>query len=108
MDIEKWKKHFTLMSKGLLTPTNSGKFRIGNDQRGGVLGKEPSIHLVTQVAQAVELAKSELKEERKQAGQSSEKFIRGNKTRTLAKRKSTSQRTKRPKKQRTDFFSDQK
>ncbi len=61
-DIEKWKKHFLLMSEGKLRPNKGGQYVV-NEQSGGANSDKPRIKFVTPVAQAVELAKSELKEE---------------------------------------------
>jgi hypothetical protein len=59
-DLEMWRKHFVDMAKGLVHPDVNGRYRVGHVQSGGTKSDEPQIQMVTPVAQAIELAKSEL------------------------------------------------
>ena len=61
MDIERWKRHFRDMAEGKLQPAFLGKYLVSAEQSGGK-SNEPNVKFVTPVAQAVELAKSELKD----------------------------------------------
>ena len=65
MDVETWKKHFTLMAEGKLRPNHKGHYIVHNKQKGDGV-KEPEIKWVTPLAQDIELAKSELNEDKKQ------------------------------------------
>ena len=56
-----WTRHFQRMAEGKLKPNHKGQYVVEKIQMGGTM-KEPTINFVTPVAQAVELAKSELKE----------------------------------------------
>lgn len=49
------------MAEGKLRPNYKGQYIVGKEQSGGTV-REPTIQFVTPIAQAVELAKSELKE----------------------------------------------
>ncbi len=60
-DVEVWQRHFVNMSKGKTKPDKYGHYFVDSVQRGGNNPPEPSIQFVTPTAQAVELAKSELK-----------------------------------------------
>lgn len=105
-DIEKWKKHFLLMSEGKIKPNDRGKYFV-NSQSGGANSNEPRIQFVTPIAQAIELAKSQLKEEetgaykkKKNDYKSKPKRAtkkRGNKKEKLAKGKSNKVPTKKRK-----------
>ena len=61
MEVEKWKRHFRRMADGKLRPNPKGKYVVDTNQTGGS-SREPSLRFVTPLAQDVELAKSELKE----------------------------------------------
>ena len=62
MEVEKWKRHFRRMADGKLLPNRDGKFVVDDGNQSGGSSLDPSIKFVTSVAQDVELAKSELKE----------------------------------------------
>ncbi len=62
-DVEVWQRHFVNMSKGKTKPDKYGHYFVDSVQRGGNNPPEPSIQFVTPTAQAVELAKSELKQQ---------------------------------------------
>ncbi|OOZ37151.1 hypothetical protein BOW52_10360 [Solemya elarraichensis gill symbiont] len=64
MEVEKWKKHFQLMAEGKLGSSATGKFVVDSNQRGGNSSK-PIVNFVTPLAQALELAKSEIREKKK-------------------------------------------
>ena len=61
MEVEKWKKHFALMAEGKVRPNHKGHYVV-EDKQVGSGSREPEIKFVTPIAQAVELAKSELKD----------------------------------------------
>ncbi len=63
MNIEAWKRHFVNMTKGKTQPDKRGYYLVDSIQRGGNKPAEPSIKFVTPTAQAVELAKSELRQQ---------------------------------------------
>jgi hypothetical protein len=63
-DIDKWKRNFLRMTEGKTMPNQKGQYLVNSLQSGGSGGDpEPKIKVVTPVAQAVELAKSELARE---------------------------------------------
>ena len=64
MDIEKWTKHFRKMAEGKLRKDPKGYYVV--DQTGGTI--KPEITVVSPVQQAVNLAKSELKEQKVNKG----------------------------------------
>jgi hypothetical protein len=68
-DIEKWKKHFHDMAKGLKRPDRDGFWNVDSDpvrvEPARVETPIPQIQMVTPVAAAVERAKSELANEPK-------------------------------------------
>lgn len=66
-DIEKWKRHFVRMAEGKTNPDRQGHYRVDSLQSGGEDRLNTKIKVVTPVAQAVELAKSELAQEREEA-----------------------------------------
>ena len=67
MDIDKWKTHFKRMATGSLRADYHGKYLVKGNQIGGT-SSDANVKFVTPVAQAVELAKSELKEEKDYKG----------------------------------------
>lgn len=64
-DIDKWKRHFIRMTEGKTTPNRKGLYLVDSIQSGGKTQVGSKIKVVTPVAHAVELAKSELAQERK-------------------------------------------
>ncbi|KAK3084187.1 hypothetical protein FSP39_009708 [Pinctada imbricata] len=65
-DYKKWEEHFKDISKGRVRPDHKGRYIVGSGSRINVTPKQPKqpkLTLVTPVAQAVEMAKSELKRE---------------------------------------------
>ena len=101
MEVDKWKIHFKRMADGKLRPNPRGKYVIGANQSGGT-SKEPTVKFVTPMAQAVELAKSEMKEET-YMGKPIVQIKRVNKrTSTPKKRKSTITSKKTNKKPRVE------
>jgi hypothetical protein len=66
-DIDKWRKHFVNMAKGRTRPDQKGQYPVDRVQTGGDGSSGPRIQMVTPVAQAVELAKSELAMENERA-----------------------------------------
>ena len=64
MDVEKWTKHFRKMAEGKLRKDPKGYYVV--DQTGGTI--KPEITVVSPVQQAVNLAKSELKEQKVNKG----------------------------------------
>ncbi|OOZ24258.1 hypothetical protein BOW32_11860 [Solemya velum gill symbiont] len=64
VDVETWKKFFADMVAGKLRPNDRGNYHVATIQTGGN-GVKPTIKMVTPTAQAVEIAKSELTDERK-------------------------------------------
>ncbi|OOZ42658.1 hypothetical protein BOW37_12780 [Solemya velum gill symbiont] len=63
VDVETWKKFFADMVAGKLRPNDRGNYHVATIQTGGN-GVKPTIKMVTPTAQAVEIAKSELTDER--------------------------------------------
>ena len=67
MDVDKWKKHFKDMVAGKTRQNGRSKYVVSSNQTGGK-SDDPPVKFVTPVAQAVELAKSELKEDESYKG----------------------------------------
>ena len=70
-DFKKWEQHFIDISEGRVRPDHKGRYIVGS----GSVNRIPTTHtavpplklnLVTPVAQAIEMAKSELQREEKQ------------------------------------------
>ena len=66
-NMEKWRRHFVRMAEGKTNPNHRGQYLVDSIQSGGDADLSSKIKVVTPVAQAVELAKSELAQERKEA-----------------------------------------
>ncbi|KAK3085330.1 hypothetical protein FSP39_001604 [Pinctada imbricata] len=67
-DYKKWEQHFKDISEGRVRPDHKGRYIVGSGSRNKVSPKQPEqpkLTLVTPVAQAVEIAKSELRREEK-------------------------------------------
>ena len=63
-DFAKWERHFKDMSEGKVRPDHKGRYIVGNGSRSSTEeSTRPVVRLVTPVAQAIEMAKSELKRE---------------------------------------------
>ncbi|KAK3108635.1 hypothetical protein FSP39_012174 [Pinctada imbricata] len=65
-DYKKWEQHFKDISEGRVIPDHKRRYIVGSGSRNKVSTKQPEqpkLTLVTPVAQAVEMAKSELKRE---------------------------------------------
>ena len=67
-DYDKWYQHFKDLSDGYVQPDHLGRYVVGVGERNRKLKEteRPVVKLVTPVAQAVEMAKSEI--ERKKEG----------------------------------------
>ena len=74
-DFKKWEQHFVDISEGRVRPDHKGRYIVGSGSRSRAPPKKDDdqikVELVTPVAHAVEMAKSELKRE--------SEFIRGSK-----------------------------
>jgi hypothetical protein len=66
-DIDKWRKHFVNMAKGRTRSDQNGQYTVDWVQTGGDNSSGPQIQMITPVAQAVELVKSELALENERA-----------------------------------------
>jgi hypothetical protein len=64
-DIEKWRKHFVDMVHGKVKPDHMGRYIVVRAKTVRDEAPIPPIQIVTPMAQAVELAKSELSQESK-------------------------------------------
>ena len=64
MEVEKWKRHFQKMAEGKIQPDRNGRYIVENVQQGGA-SRDSSISFVTPVARDIELAKSELKDNKR-------------------------------------------
>ena len=84
--VEMWTRHFQRMAEGKLKPDHKGNYVVEKIQTGGV-SKEPTIQFVTPVAQAVELAKSELKKVYKGKDVTKKRYPKTSKTNTKGSRK---------------------
>lgn len=62
-DLEKWRRHFVNMAEGKTRRNKNGKYVVGAIHQEGGKTVEPVIQMVTPVAAAVGLAKSELAQE---------------------------------------------
>ncbi len=102
------------MSEGKVRPNKLGQYFV-NSQSGGANSNEPRIKFVTPMAQAVELAKSELKEEEtgvpgsNVANKRTHSKKRANKSKGSTKKKATKRKapSKQPvnnKKRKVDIF----
>lgn len=60
-----WRRHFQRMAEGKIRPNRKGHWVVETIQDGGA-SREPDIKFVTPVAQDIQLAKSELKEDKSQ------------------------------------------
>ena len=89
-DIEKWKKHFRDQAMGKTRPNAHGYYVVGDVQKGGEDdAMKQRIRVVTPVAQAVELAKSELND--------SEELFRGKgPTKKVNQKKSPTKKVSHP------------
>lgn len=63
MEVEKWRRHFRRMAEGKSRPNHKGHWIVKEIQVGGQ-PEETILKLVTPVARDIELAKSELEEEK--------------------------------------------
>ena len=72
LDHQKWQQHFVDVSEGRVHPYHRGRYIVGSGARWRKTShmESPKVELVTPVAQAIEMAKSELKRE-------GQKVIRG-------------------------------
>ncbi len=61
-NIDKWVRHFNLLVKGDVRPDEKGFYVIENTQKGEEkkVDGEGSVEIVTQTAQNIEIAKSEI------------------------------------------------
>jgi hypothetical protein len=70
-DFNKWISHFEDISAGRVHPDYKGRYIVGSGAQHRVQPpseeKQPSVQLVTPVAQAIEMARSELKRENQNA-----------------------------------------
>ena len=68
-DYEKWIQHFKDISEGRVRPDHKGRYIVGSGSKNRdpplKLIEQPKVTLVTPVAQALEMAKSELEREEK-------------------------------------------
>ena len=65
-DFKKWEQHFIDISEGRVRPDHKGRYIVGSGSIHRTTSKtteHPKVTLVTPVAQAVEMAKSELERE---------------------------------------------
>lgn len=84
-DYDKWYQHFKDLSEGYVQPDHMGRYVVGSGRRNRLLKEmeaqrqqeieireqqRPVVKLVSPVAQAVEMAKSEMERERKENGTS--------------------------------------
>lgn len=64
-DFKKWEQHFIDISEGRVRPDHKGRYIVGSGTRNRIPSPKPvdlpKVTLVTPVAQAIEMAKSELK-----------------------------------------------
>lgn len=79
-DFNKWIRHFEDISAGRVRPDFKGRYIVGSGSRHGpdssTRQQEPNVKLVTPVAQAIEMAKSELNREKEDAAHIFPKSIR--------------------------------
>jgi hypothetical protein len=59
-DIDMWRKHFMDMATGLVHPDVNRRCLVGQEQSGGKKSDDLQMKMVTSVAQAIEMDKSEL------------------------------------------------
>ena len=71
-DVDKWVRHFEDIQAGRVRPDHKGRYIVGRESRTKQETNHPErnadllkVNLVTPVAQAIEMAKSELKREGK-------------------------------------------
>ena len=66
-DAKKWTQHFLDIHEGRARPDRNGKYEVGSGARfrPNKDAARPEVKLVTPVAQAIEMAKSELKRDQK-------------------------------------------
>lgn len=60
-DYDKWMRHVEDMSEGRARPNHKGRYVVGSGSRHRMTSDTPEIKMVTPVAQAVEMARSELR-----------------------------------------------
>ena len=75
-DPDKWYQHLLVMRDGLVEPNNLGRYILGGGEKHRRLkemeakrkeNQRPVVNLVSPVAQATEMARSEIKKEREMA-----------------------------------------
>lgn len=64
-DVDKWIRHFKDIRAGRVQPDHKGRYVVGSGSRTKEDERKLELTMVTPVAQAVEMAKSELKREGK-------------------------------------------
>lgn len=82
-DFEKWRRHFEDVSAGRVRPDHKGRYIVGSGSRHRAdptpEKNKPVVKLVTPVAQAIEMAKSELKRENEDYKDNSESIRKSRK-----------------------------
>lgn len=99
-DFEKWTQHFKDIQEGYAKPDRYGRYIVGIGARDRQLKEtvlRPQVKLISPVAQALEMAKSELKRER-EMGTTQHKKTKQRKNGNTKKRKNTETITRNPKK----------
>lgn len=101
-DFNKWIKHFEDISAGRVRPDYKGRYIVGSgsQHRHETPSRDhhPFVKLVTPVAQAIEMAKSELERENDNSSPKKRKFIRKREMYRPPGRPANSKpRTKKPK-----------
>jgi hypothetical protein len=67
-DFAKWERHFKDISEGRVRPDHKGRYIVGSGSRSSTTEtRQPTVKLVTPVAQAIEMAKSDLEREKHRA-----------------------------------------
>lgn len=100
-DYDKWKQHFQDIQNGYVKPDHLGRYIVGSGRKyrpkTEVKVQQPQVKFVTPIAQALEIAKSELQRE----NSNQRKNNRTKRLKNVRKRKNTETISTKPKYPRT-------
>ena len=105
-DYDKWKQHFQDIQNGYVKPDHIGRYIVGSGRKyrptSEVKAQQPQVKFVTPIAQALEIAKSELQRENFKR----RKNNRDERVKNVRKRKYTETGSTKPKYTRTIQYDD--
>ena len=105
-DYDKWKQHFQDIHNGYVKPDHIGRYIVGSGRKyrptTEVKAQQPQVKFVTPIAQALEIAKSELQRENFKR----RKNNRDERVKNVKKRKNTETGSTKPRYTRTIQYDD--